>query len=479
MFSRKKQAKGRLLILGSHWELAGLVKKAGEQGLYVVVCDARPDGLARKYADMDYVADVRDISAITSICRRENIDHIMTSFSDLMFECMTKAADAAGLPCYAVPSMLSAYRNKQKTKEICRKLGIRVPSFVRLGRDFSESDISSAGISFPALMKPVDSYGSRGMHIVRSAGEIREFFEDSAGFSGDGTALVEEWTSGQEINIHGFVADGELTVVSAADRKTSFWKQDTIPALYGIVYPAKDAEAVIPKASALLSRYIRETGQKWGPIAMQCFWDGQEITVCEIAGRMLGFEHELIDMTTGLDTEQLLLDLCYDRTRYCKCLLSFRRIIKDRIIKRRNPGLPAEKGSIAEADPLKSKSECTTEKDEMPPAKCASLGLTPVSHWNTRHCAEGLYIQHIRGGIVADMREIRNITSFAMVAECTFFYEEGEKIGVLGPKQYFARVYTQADTIQDLLAAEEKVFEYCHVRNENGEEMLHIPSAAG
>lgn len=38
---------GRLLVLGTHWELAGLVQKAKRRGLYVCVCDGYPDGLAR------------------------------------------------------------------------------------------------------------------------------------------------------------------------------------------------------------------------------------------------------------------------------------------------------------------------------------------------------------------------------------------------------------------------------------------------
>ena len=70
----------RLLILGSLFELSGLVKKARERGLYTVVCDGYPDGPARQFADQDWTIDVRKIGKIAQKCRDEKIDAIITFF---------------------------------------------------------------------------------------------------------------------------------------------------------------------------------------------------------------------------------------------------------------------------------------------------------------------------------------------------------------------------------------------------------------
>ena len=435
---------GRLLILGTQRELTGLVKKARQRGLYVCVCDAYADGPARAHADMDYVADVRDTEAVADICRREKIDHILTSFSDVMFESMVRAAEKAGLPCYMVPAMLPAYRNKAVMKTVCRRLGISVPAFLKLRKGFAEKEIRRAGISFPAVLKPADSYGSRGIHIVRTPQEIRAVFRDSACCSGDGSVLLEEWSDGQEINIHGFAADGELTVVAAGDRKTVFWREDSIPLLYGIDYPAREAGRIIPKAQELLSGYIRETGQKWGPVAMQCFWDGQNLRVCEITGRMLAFEHELIDMTTGLDTEELLLDLTYDRLAYCEKLRRFR-------TKAPCSGQELQHG----AGPSVFK---TAEKSAAEP--------------DSSVYAEGIYIRQIRGGVIKNMNAVREISSLQGVADNLLFYREGEKAGILGPKQYFARVYVRGSSRKELREREKIILQHCHACNADGEEML-------
>ena len=98
--------KHKVLILGTLGEFTELVQKAKKRGYEVVVCDGYPDGIARKYADKDYTIPVTDIDSIAQMCREEKIDGIITSFSDLLLECMVKIAAKAGLPCYLKPEQL-------------------------------------------------------------------------------------------------------------------------------------------------------------------------------------------------------------------------------------------------------------------------------------------------------------------------------------------------------------------------------------
>ena len=89
--------KHKVLILGTLGEFTELVRKAKARGYETIVCDGYPDGIAREYADKDYTIPVTDIDAIAQMCREESVDGIITSFSDLLLECMTKIADKAGL----------------------------------------------------------------------------------------------------------------------------------------------------------------------------------------------------------------------------------------------------------------------------------------------------------------------------------------------------------------------------------------------
>ena len=172
--------KHKVLILGTLGEFTELVQKAKKRGYEVVVCDGYPDGIARKYADKDYTIPVTDIDSIAQMCREEKIDGIITSFSDLLLECMVKIAAKAGLPCYLKPEQLPWYRDKSACREVLDKLGLPTPGFRKVPVDLlkqgSEEEIqkSVSGLQYPLISKPLDKYGSRGIYVVHNLEELKQ-----------------------------------------------------------------------------------------------------------------------------------------------------------------------------------------------------------------------------------------------------------------------------------------------------------------
>ena len=71
------------------------------------------------------------------------------------------------------------------------------------------------------------------------------------------------------------------------------------------MYPA---QYPIDAARDVLSAFAARTGQTDGPISMQFFYSPERgLSVGEIAGRFLGYEHELIEYACGLSIEELLI----------------------------------------------------------------------------------------------------------------------------------------------------------------------------
>ncbi len=407
----------RLMILGTQFELCELVRMAKSRGYYTVVCDGYEDGPARELADRDYVADVRNIDLIADICEQEQIDHIITSFSDIMFECMVLIADKAGLPCYLTPDILDAYRRKDVTKAICRNRGIRVPQYKILTKDFTGE--AAADLRYPCIVKPRDSYGSRGLRIVNNIEEVRGVFDEIAEFSSTGEVLVEEISKGQELNCTGFVVDGKAYLLAMSDRMTSPLDKEHIPVNYAQHYPSSCLEEAAPLVVRAMQAFVNETGQMDGPISIQCFYDGNQIEICEIAGRFFGFEHELVTMTTGLSIEELLLDLEYDQDRV--------------------------RAKVAVHDAKGKRS------------------------------AFGLYLTSIKEGVIADQSALENLKASPFVTDTVLFYEEGETCGVFGPKPYFARYYMTGGSREQLCQAEKEMLSKASAKNPKGQELLFIP----
>ena len=165
--------KKKLMILGSLQEFVRLTAMAKDRGCTVIVSDGYPNGPAKKIADRAYDVDVREAPSLARYCRQEHVDAIITSFSDLLFENMVKAADLAGLKCYLKPEQLPYYRDKTVMKQLLDRLGIPTPRHVCLSRGFSDQQLE--GLRFPVVTKPVDMYGSRGLYVLNSPQEVRRY----------------------------------------------------------------------------------------------------------------------------------------------------------------------------------------------------------------------------------------------------------------------------------------------------------------
>ena len=155
--------KHRLLILGRLGEFVQLVQKAREKGYYTIVCDGYPDGPAREFADEAFQIPVTDTAQIACLCRENEIDGIITSFSDLLLECMVKIADRAGIPCYLKPEQLPWYRDKSATRALLTELGLPTPGFRKIPIAYFKDRSKKTqlkelleGLRYPVVSKPLD-----------------------------------------------------------------------------------------------------------------------------------------------------------------------------------------------------------------------------------------------------------------------------------------------------------------------------------
>ena len=109
------------------------------------------------------------------------------------------------------------------------------------------------------------------------------------------------------------MVDGQLRLLSIADREKSHEIEGDIPHVSRIVYPSRFTDEVKDEAMAIVKKVADFVGITTGPLSMQFFYTpGQGVQVCEIAGRMFGYEHELVTYAGGMSVEQLLLNYVYD-----------------------------------------------------------------------------------------------------------------------------------------------------------------------
>ena len=415
----------RLLVLGTLGEFVQLIQKAKARGIYTIVCDGYPDGPARQYADEDYVIPVTDIDKVASLCKEKKVDGIITSFSDLLLECMVKIADKANLPCYLKPKQLPWYRDKSETKKLLEELNLPTPGFKRIPVTLfseAENDVLLQNclktLSFPLVTKPLDKYGSRGIYVVHNLEELKAAALQTAEFTDLDEILVEEYNTGYEFNMMTWVLDGNVQIISIADREKTSIGENDIPISTRNVYPSRLYNQVSQPAKDLLQKFISKTGQTDGALSMQFFWKpGVGIQVCEIAARFFGYEHELTDMVFGFNMEDLLLNYLYDRSALENMLL--------------------------------------THKADSP----------------LRHGAV-LYFQG-RELEISDQSAAYTLSGHPAVVKPWIFYHEGEQVVEHGPNPYVALYYIAAENRMQLDQITEEFFLDMTITDTNGIEVLY------
>lgn len=403
----------RLMILGSLDEFVELVNCAKRRGYYTVVCDGYPNGPAKKFADKAYTIDIREVDAIVEVCKQEKINGIIASFSDILFEYLTLIANKAGIKTYCTPEKMVYLRSKAKMKEMFRSLDIPVPASKVIRRDSLQKDM--AELDFPLLIKPVDGYGSRGIYIVESPEEIIEKFDEIAGYSNyPDQILAEEYNQGYEFNMANWIIDGEVCTLGLADREKTAENPKELPHISRVVYPSKLASKVYEEARSIVKKVADYTGIQTGPICMQFFWSEKSgIQVCECAGRLFGYEHELWTMGSGLSVEELLLDYVYDEAHMRKSLENY---------------TPFYKKIVA-----------------------------------------GLYF-HGDKGVIQDMSAVKRIANSPEVEDALIFYKEGD---VIGTKPYVARFYISSDSYEKIDEITEKINNEMVIPDESGRNLVY------
>lgn len=405
----------RLLILGSLTEFVLITQMAKERGIYTIVCDANKNGPAKAYADKTYHINVEKTDEIAELCKKEQVDGIITSFSDRLFECMVKIAHKANLKCYLTPDKLDFYRNKLIMKDMLTHLNISTARYRNLKPDFIVEEL--ADIQFPVVAKPIDKYGSRGIFVLNHPEEIRKHFQSVCETSEIKEILIEEYNEGYEFNMMSWVIDGQVQVISIADREKTSISPERIPISTRNVYPSRLMDKVYVEAKSILQKIVAFTQQKEGALSMQFFWSpGNPVQVCEVAGRFFGYEHELVEYSGDLCIEKLLLDYVYD--------------------------------------------ENALKRD-----------LYAHSPWFPR-CSAVLYF-HGRETDIKDQSQALRLCQEKDIQNSILFYKEGECISAENPRPYVARYYICGDSRESIDSRTREIFQNISIKNSAGEEVLY------
>lgn len=278
----------RLLILGGTRISCEIVRIARQLGCFIGVADYNPieKSPAKQIADAAYNVSVTDVDAVVKLIKDEHIDGVTVGFADAILQAYAEICRTSGLPGYATKEQLELFTQKNLYKPILRKYGIPTVDEYRI--DLNDFDIRVQDVRFPALVKPADSAGARGITICADEERLREAIEKAKEFSHTGVVLVERYIEGREVTVNWLFKDGEAYLTCIANRHVKHNQDGVIPLPVGYTYPASITPWFQEHLEDKCKQMFRDVGITNGMMFMQCKVEDGVPIVYDIGFRMTG-----------------------------------------------------------------------------------------------------------------------------------------------------------------------------------------------
>lgn len=307
IFSELKGKK--LLFLGGPALMCDVVRCAKNMGVFTMVTDWYPASKspAKLVADKSFMTSNADVDAVVDLIQKENIDGVLTGFTDSTLPYYQKICEKAGLPCYITPEQFFLTANKGRFKQLCKSFGVPVVPDYTL--DINEESADSSDIRLPVLMKPVDNSGARGISVCHTHGDLKSGFSKALSFSDSGKVLVEKYMTGKEVTIFYLVENGNFHLMAMGDRHMRYFQEGIIPLPVAYTFPSKFLEKYQASLDGKVKEMFMSIGLKNGVIFIQSFIENDEFVFYEMGFRLTGsLEYKIINKIAGVNPLEMLIN---------------------------------------------------------------------------------------------------------------------------------------------------------------------------
>ncbi|KQB91654.1 carbamoyl-phosphate synthase small subunit [Geobacillus sp. PA-3] len=212
--------KKRILILGVAPVQMDAILELKKMGYETYACAMEKDGPGADVADHFDQINILDEEAIIKHIKENEISLVYSVGSDLAIPVACSISEQLQMPHFV----------SQKTARICNNKFLMRTT---LGNDFKgnvkfqaiTSEKDKLELDFPFILKPADAQGQRGVSLVKSLDEYLKSYEIAKKYSRSGLVIAEQYISGPELSVNGYLVDGELKYLIASDRVT--WPEYT------------------------------------------------------------------------------------------------------------------------------------------------------------------------------------------------------------------------------------------------------------
>lgn len=209
--------KKRILIFGGGENQLTLIEAARSLGVESVVVDPDASAPGKRIADHFEVVGPMDYDLTRLVARKYKVDGIVTGQMENPLALMARLAEENGY-IFPSPDVILNCRNKYLMKQVFLKNGIPCARGIKIEAGEALTPEKLKDFSFPIIIKPVDSFSSRGVYRINDFNEIAGFEETTKSFSSDKSIIVEELIEGKEYSVESLTYNGYTSVIQFTEK---------------------------------------------------------------------------------------------------------------------------------------------------------------------------------------------------------------------------------------------------------------------
>jgi biotin carboxylase len=293
-----------VLFVGAGRHQRRAIQRAKELGLRVVAVDRNPEAAGLAEADAAETVDFQDVEGVVEVARRHAVDGALTISADRAVPVVAAVAEALGLPGIGTETA-HVMTNKIAMRRRLAEEGVPQPRFAA-ARSLHEARAAAETVGFPAVLKPADSGGQRGIFRLDSTDDLDAHLHAALAESAEGEVILESFHDALELNGLVIARGGNAFPLTLSDRLRP-------PGVgFGVgwihVYPATVYGAMLEEAERVAVHAVHALGLGDGIAFPQLLVMEGQVLVIEVAARIPGGQMaDLARHAVGVDLVEVAL----------------------------------------------------------------------------------------------------------------------------------------------------------------------------
>lgn len=298
----------RLLVLGGS-SAKDIVTQAKQMGVYVVVADWDEINASKLIADESVRVSTTDTDTLVTIIKEKNIDGVFTGPSEFNLQQVMHLCHKVGLPFYATQKQWDICQNKADFKTLCRKYDVPVIPEYGVTSEMRPEDL--ACVKYPVVVKPTDSYSSKGLSICFNEEELRKAIPFALSVSPSKHFIVERCiTSDYGFGCRYIANDGVIVLSALCDRYTVDEFDGKAHISSAAIFPSKMTDSFIREINPHVIEMFKSIGVKNGTMFMQALvdQDTKQIYFHEMGLRLSGgLIYSMLEASCGYNDVKMMI----------------------------------------------------------------------------------------------------------------------------------------------------------------------------